>query len=115
MISGRDSAISYDFVSDFPFARREPYVLTAFQQRSLNAFRANPTLSSTETSSGGVFDPVVQVASPIRMTEGCVACHNAHPESPKRDWKVGDVRGIQAVTVAHPIDLSNYKYKYLLA
>lgn len=28
------------------------------------------------------------------MKEGCVACHNTHPESPRKDWKVGDVRGI---------------------
>jgi PAS domain S-box-containing protein len=33
------------------------------------------------------------------MRPACVTCHNQHPDSPKRDWKVGDVRGIQEVTV----------------
>ena len=33
------------------------------------------------------------------MGAACVSCHNAHPESPKHDWKVGDVRGIQEVTI----------------
>jgi methyl-accepting chemotaxis protein WspA len=36
------------------------------------------------------------------MGPACVACHNTHPESPKRDWKVGDVRG--AVEVIVPVD-----------
>ena len=114
LATGRDSAIKYDFVSDFPFARREPYELTPFQQSALSAFRADPTLKTIESASGGLFDPVAQVAFPVRMTEACVACHNKHPESPKKDWKVGDVRGIQAVTISHPVELSLLSFKYLL-
>jgi adenylate cyclase len=114
LVSGRDSAVRYDFVSDFPFAHRAPYELTPFQKQALAAFRADPTLVNTETHSGGMFDPVVQVAFPIRMTEACVACHDNHPDSPKKDWKVGDVRGIQAVTIAHPIVMSLWSFKYLL-
>jgi hypothetical protein len=30
----------------------------------------------------------------------CVNCHNSHPENPKWDWKVGDVRGIQEITMS---------------
>ena len=115
LITGRDSAIKYDFVSDFPFARREPYELTAFQKSALDSFRADPTLKTIESSSGGLFDPVAQVAFPVRMTEACVACHNTHPDSPMKDWKVGDVRGIQAVTISHPVELSILSFKYLLA
>jgi adenylate cyclase len=113
-IASRDSAIRYDFVSDFPFARREPYDLTTFQRSSLDAFRADPKLTSAENASGGIIDPVVQVAFPIRMTEGCVACHNSHPDSPKRDWKTGDIRGIQAVTVTHPVAITIWSFKHLL-
>ena len=58
---------------------------------------------------------MVQVAFPIRMSEACVACHNTHPDSPKHDWKVGDVRGIQAVTISHPVALNLFSFKYLLA
>ncbi|MBI3604091.1 MAG: hypothetical protein HY205_06540 [Nitrospirae bacterium] len=32
----------------------------------------------------------------------CVGCHNTHPDSPKTDWKVGDVRGV--VEVVRPLD-----------
>ena len=30
--------------------------------------------------------------------QGCVNCHNAHPQTPKNDWKLGDVRGVLEVT-----------------
>jgi PAS domain S-box-containing protein len=33
------------------------------------------------------------------MRPACVTCHNQHPDSPKKNWKIGDVRGIQEVTV----------------
>jgi twitching motility protein PilJ len=36
------------------------------------------------------------------MQDTCVACHNTHPQSPKTDWKEGDVRGVMEVIV--PVD-----------
>ncbi len=32
----------------------------------------------------------------------CVDCHNTHPDSPKVDWSVGDVRGV--LEVITPLD-----------
>jgi class 3 adenylate cyclase len=49
------------------------------------------------------------------MAPACVACHNSHPESPKRDWKVGDVRGIQEVMITQPIAANLFSFKFLLA
>jgi class 3 adenylate cyclase len=28
------------------------------------------------------------------MKASCIHCHNTHPQTPKNDWKVGDVRGV---------------------
>ena len=33
------------------------------------------------------------------MQSACVNCHNQHPETPKNDWKVGDVRGVLEVSL----------------
>ncbi len=38
----------------------------------------------------------------LMVAQGCVDCHNSHPESPKTDWKLGDVRGVIEVTI--PVD-----------
>ena len=36
------------------------------------------------------------------MKPSCVTCHNTHPDSPKRDWQEGDVRGVLEIT--RPLD-----------
>jgi class 3 adenylate cyclase len=48
------------------------------------------------------------------MGQVCVTCHNSHPDSPKTDWKVGDVRGIQEISVNQPIAANVLSFKYLL-
>jgi signal transduction histidine kinase len=42
--------------------------------------------------------PSLRYAIAERMDAGCVACHNTHPDSPKKDWRVGDVRGVLEIT-----------------
>jgi adenylate cyclase len=36
------------------------------------------------------------------MERSCVECHNAHPQSPKKDWREGDVRGV--LEIIRPLD-----------
>ena len=48
------------------------------------------------------------------MKDSCVNCHNTHPESPKKDWKVGDVRGIQEISITQPIARNVFSFKYLV-
>src|SRR6516164_9383223 len=57
----------------------------------------------------------VRLIAPVIMDQPCVNCHNSHPESPKTDWKVGDVRGIQEVSISQPIAGNIFAFKYLLA
>jgi len=40
---------------------------------------------------------VLRYATADLMQTSCVNCHNAHPESPKTDWREGDVRGVLEV------------------
>ena len=46
--------------------------------------------------------PSMRFAAADIMSATCVECHNSHPDSPKKDWKVGDVRGVVEVIV--PVD-----------
>ena len=46
--------------------------------------------------------PVLRYATARRMQETCVRCHNTHPDSPKKDWKEGDVPGV--LEVIRPLD-----------
>lgn len=44
----------------------------------------------------------IRYATADIMRPSCVKCHNTHPETPKNDWKEGDVRGV--LEVIHPLD-----------
>jgi signal transduction histidine kinase/CheY-like chemotaxis protein len=114
VIGEQQSNITYRFVSDFPFKGRASHALDAFEQKALNDLRANPKQIITDTSWAGLTGQVRLVA-PVMMGGPCVACHNTHPDSPKRDWEVGDVRGIQEIIVGASMVSNILVFKHLLS
>ncbi len=116
VIGRRGENIRYRFASDLVFAKRAPHVLDAFERDALQTFRTNGADHPLITEvNGSLLDRNIRLAAPVVMGEACVACHNAHPESPKRDWQVGDIRGIQEVEIEQPIAANLLSFKYLLA
>ena len=94
-----DKSLQFSFVSDAPFRNRARPPLSDFQVEALRAFRhqdATREYWRVEDADGA---RRLRLAIPVTMEAGCVACHNGHPDSPLRNWKVGDVRGIQDVSV----------------
>jgi len=104
--------LDYHFVSDLPFTHRRPHRLSEFETAALAAFRAGRR-SEMIAFSGDMLSRRVSLATPVLMQQGCVNCHNAHPNSPKMDWAVGDVRGIQVFSVARPITLNFDSFQHL--
>jgi PAS domain S-box-containing protein len=95
-----DGRINYRFLSDYPFAKRVSQPLDAFEKDALAAFRTDSQRRTfTRLEGNGLGRSSYRLATPVLMRQACVTCHNSHPDSPRRDWKVGDVRGIQEVTV----------------
>jgi methyl-accepting chemotaxis protein len=88
-------------LSKYPFPNRAGTQLDAFQAQSLAALEKDPTTPQHRVEDMNGRLSVRYVVADV-MKEGCVACHNSHPQSPKTDWKVGDVRGIVEVVV--PVD-----------
>ena len=82
----------------FPNRTAAESKLDAFQMRALASLEKDPKtpIHQMETLDGR---RSIRYAVADIMAEGCVACHNSNPQSPKRDWKVGDVRGIVEVVV----------------
>jgi len=84
--------------SDYPFPwRKHGGPRDEFERAALAALRRDPTrpFFRYEDVRG---ERVLRYAIADRMRPACIACHNSHPASPRRDWKVGDVRGVLAVT-----------------
>jgi adenylate cyclase len=114
VISEQQQNIEHRFVSDYPFKNRAPHPLDDFETDALNRLRQNSNQQLTRLSSS-VFTDGVRLIAPVMMEQPCVNCHNSHPDSPKTDWKVGDVRGIQEVSIAQTISGNVFAFKYLLA
>jgi len=96
MLEEKDTQV--DLYSAYPFPNRADRQLDDFQQQAWDFLSANPDqVFSRNEERGG--QQVVRVAIADTMAaEGCVDCHNSHPDTPKADWKLGDVRGILEVT-----------------
>ncbi|MCE3262414.1 MAG: sensor histidine kinase response receiver, 1 [Pseudoduganella sp.] len=91
------SGTSVKLYSPFPFPQRRERVGDQFAQDAWNYLQKTPdgVFSRTETLDGKT---TVRVALADRMSvQACITCHNSHPQSPKTDWKLGDVRGVLEV------------------
>ncbi len=94
-ISQKEGGLKLRLYSEHPFPNRNDRALDSFGKDALAHFKANPqaeTFTRVEPLNG---EETVRVAIPDRMTsQACVTCHNQHPASPKKDWQLGDVRGV---------------------
>jgi len=99
IISNGESGMKLKLYSNYPFPNRASRTLDKFGQDALANFDKGNTepFSRTETLDG---KEVVRVAIPDYMVaDACVNCHNTRADTPKNDWKLGDVRGVLEVII----------------
>jgi len=97
-IDERGSGMHGRHFSGYPYPFREdggPH--DDFEREALAALSADPEQSYYRFVDDEAGRPVLRYARPRVMGPSCVYCHNNHPDSPKRDWEVGDVRGVLEV------------------
>ena len=102
-LSDRNQGSLVKLYSDYPFPNRAETggPQDAFEQEALAYLRQNPLASFHRKEKVG--DRVTfRYAEAVRMKSSCIECHNTLPSSPKKDWQVGDVRGVVAIT--QPLD-----------
>ena len=95
-ISKKGAGMRIRLYSDLPFPWRvaEGGAKDAFQREALVRLRADPLNPYYRLEGGSL-----RYASASRMEKRCIDCHNAMKESPKRDWKEGDVVGVYEVSL----------------
>ncbi|HEV3006323.1 MAG TPA: protein kinase [Pirellulales bacterium] len=96
------SGMEVRLYSDHPFRQRtDSGARDAFERAALDQSSQTPEKPfwSFEDYQGR---PSLRYATARRMEETCVRCHNTHNDSPKKDWKVGDVSGM--LEIIRPLD-----------
>ncbi|HJT33229.1 MAG TPA: protein kinase [Pirellulales bacterium] len=88
--------------SDHPFkTRKDGGAKDGFERDALGRLVDNPdqpywNFEDVENR------PSLRYATARRMEATCVRCHNEHRDSPKKDWKVGDIAGV--LEIVRPLD-----------
>ena len=102
-ISQKGSGMRIRLYSDYPFPwrREEGGPKDEFQREALKQLRASPDRPyyRVEKLEGR---RSLRYATASLMQKRCLGCHNQIKESPKKDWKEGDVVGVYEVSF--PID-----------
>ncbi len=95
--------MSVRLYSEYPFPWRKETggARDEFELKALQVLQENPNQLYYETvnNQGKVS---FRYAQADILKPSCVECHNTHPNTPKTDWKVGDMRGILEIT--QPLD-----------
>jgi hypothetical protein len=98
-----ESGMQVRLYSDYPWRfRKNGGPADDFEREALHRLRDNPDepVYQFEEYQGR---PVLRYAIARRLRESCLGCHNKDTvNSPKLDWKVGDVRGV--VEIIRPLD-----------
>ena len=88
--------------SDLPFPwRKDGGPRDDFEKKALEFLRNHPAESFSRIEAFEGRESIRYATADI-MRPSCVQCHNTHPQTPKTDWKSGDVRGV--LEVIHPLD-----------
>ncbi|NKN35378.1 EAL domain-containing protein [Agrobacterium sp. a22-2] len=85
-------------ISPYSWPYRDPVPMSADEKELWETLKKEPSrvVSHEDTIDGKRY---LHTAIADRMDEpSCVSCHNSDVMSPKRDWKLGDVRGILEIS-----------------
>lgn len=102
MVAGKGAAWSYALESMWP-VNRQNAPRTEAEKAGLRfvADKAGSNYYATETLGGKKY--FTAVYPDVAVAPACIACHNAHKDSPRSDFKMGDVMG--GVVIRIPMDM----------
>ena len=103
MESGRVMArkgigMRYRLISLWPINKRN-VASSEFERLGLGTILTHPTKPYTGFVKVGGARYFQAVYPDLAVTQACIGCHNAHPDSPKRDFKLNDVMGAMVISI----------------
>jgi Protein of unknown function (DUF3365) len=93
--------VRYRLISQWPINKANAPT-SEFERRGLKEIQARPNRPYSSMVKGGAEEVFEAVYADLAVTAACVECHNAHPSSSKKDFKVGDVMG--GLVISFPLN-----------
>jgi two-component system sensor histidine kinase/response regulator len=101
-ITDKGHGVQVRLYSDYPFPwRTDGGPRDDFEREALQYLRQHPDQPFTQIEDFRGLSSL-RYATADRMRASCVGCHNSHSDSPKTDWKEGEVRGV--LEIIRPLD-----------
>jgi uncharacterized protein DUF3365 len=97
----KGSGIRYRLISLWPIYQRNAPA-TEFERKGLEAVISHPQPPFTGTVTSGQKQFFQAIYADTAVAKACVTCHNSHPLSPKRDFKLNEVMGGIVITIPLP-------------
>lgn len=92
MVAEKNPGFSYSLLSLWA-VNKQNMAKTAVETEGLKAVAANPGTPYYKEETLGGTKYFTAVYPDIAISQACVACHNEHKDSPRTDFKLGDVMG----------------------
>ena len=89
----------------FPF-RKNGGSRDAFERDAIASLRVQPSQPVWRLEDYNGVMSLRHASADLMVSETCVNCHNSHPSSPKKDWKIGDLRGVIELIIPVKSDLA---------
>ncbi len=98
LVAESGQGIRYRLIGLSPIYQRNAPA-TDFERKALESLNRSPDAPVTGIVTSGRKQYFQAVYPDRAVSAACVACHNGHPLSPKRDFKLNDVMGGIAITI----------------
>jgi hypothetical protein len=101
IVAESGSGIRFRLISLWPIYRKNGPA-TAFEREGLEKLLKNPDVPQRGEVATGKMKFFQSIYADKATSQACVTCHNTHPLSPKRDFKLGDTMGAIVITIPLP-------------
>jgi hypothetical protein len=98
LVAESGQGIRYRLIGLSPIYQRNAPA-TDFERKALELLNRAPEAPVTGIVTSGRKQYFQAIYPDRAVSSACVSCHNSHPLSPKRDFKVNDVMGGIAITI----------------
>jgi len=101
LVADKGTGIRFRLISLWPIYERNGPA-TNFERKGLEQVSQVPDTPYSGIIRSGKMKFYQALYADKAVTKACVTCHNKHPLSPKRDFKLNDVMGAIVITIPLP-------------